>query len=143
MEIIITERDNGTRRVQLQLKPGSKVEQSHRDMCNINQIMKKVNRTGLFPARQDVPTYGDFTGATDFQDAIDRIQKAEDDFLALPSGVRKRFENDPGKLIDFLENPENEAEAVQMGLKPKPDVVSPAPEKAAPAAAGEPEKPSA
>ena len=39
--------------------------------------------------------------------------------MALPAQIRSRFENDPAKLIDFLDNSENLDEAIKLGLVSK------------------------
>lgn len=116
MAQIIQTRSNGTRRVQTKLDPGSKVEKHHRDNCNINNIMRKYHATGQLPQFSNRAIYGDFTSATDFHDAQNRIIQAKENFLMLPSEIRGQFENDPGRMIDFLQDPENRAEAVEMGL---------------------------
>lgn len=125
MKTITTERENGTRRVQILTEGPSVVEQSHRKACNINTIVAKAHKTGLFPERVDSPTYGDFTGTTDFHAAQNRIIKATMDFQMLPSGIRTRFDNDPGKLMDFLQDPDNAAEAIELGLLPQPEITEP------------------
>ena len=43
--------------------------------------------------------------------------QAQQSFESLPSELRGRFENDPAKLIDFLSDERNNAEAVKLGLK--------------------------
>ena len=121
MEILVTERDNGTRRVQIRVTGESKVEQSHKKACDINTIMAKANKTGLFPRRTDRPRYGDFVGTKDFHEALNRVRNAQEEFLLLPSDIRARFENDPGQLVEFLSDPENRSEAEDLGLVPRPE----------------------
>ena len=116
METIITKRKNGSRRVQRKLDQKSKVEQSHRSIVNINSIVARYKQTGYLPDPNVKPTYGDFTKFTDFHDCKNRIQKAHADFLNLSSEIRKRFKNDPGLLIEFLNDPSNRSEAIELGL---------------------------
>lgn len=125
-ETVVSVRQNGTRSVQILIKGDSMTEQSHREKCNINSIMKRYIRTGMAPQIQGA-RYGDFTSCNDFQDAQDRIKKAFSDFMELPSDIRDMFENDPGNLIEFLNDPENEDEAVEMGLLPKKAADTPEP----------------
>ena len=120
MEIITTKRENGSRRVQINTGRESKVEQSHKNECNINTIVAKAHKSGLFPTRTDSPKYGDFSGAMDFHEAHNRINDAQRDFMLLPSEIRNRFENNAGKLIDFINNPDNVEEAIKLGIVPKP-----------------------
>jgi phage internal scaffolding protein len=41
---------------------------------------------------------------------------AESEFAALPAQLRNKFGNDPANLVQFLDNPENRAEAEKLGL---------------------------
>jgi len=116
MQTITTKRKNGSRRVQRKLNQKSRVEQSHRSIVNINSIVARYKKTGYLPDPNVKPTYGDFTQFTDFHDCKNRIQKAHADFLNLSSEIRKRFKNDPGLLIEFLNDPRNRSEAIELGL---------------------------
>lgn len=100
----------------------SRVEQNHRDRCNINTILKKCKKTGLLPSRGDAGYYGDFTGVEDFHSNIQRIEAAQQAFMTLPANVRKEFKNDPGMLLDFLSNSENRQKAIELGILPKPTI---------------------
>lgn len=138
MPVLTKKRKNGTLRVQFQCEGPSKVEQSHRDEVNINSIMAKYQKTGLFPQRTTTPKYGDFSSGIEFHEAMSRIREAERDFLDLPPDIRSRFENDPGQLVDFLNNPENAAEAAELGLIEKPAPAEPSTEIVDPGVPGEP-----
>ena len=50
---------------------------------------------------------------------MNRVIAAQDEFEALPAQIRARFDNDPAKLIEFLENSENRPEAEELGLVEK------------------------
>lgn len=66
-------------------------------------------------------TYGDFSTAPDYMEALHAVQAAEDDFMALPATTRARFENNPANLLRFTSDPENQQEAYDLGLAEKPD----------------------
>jgi phage internal scaffolding protein len=91
-------------------------QQHFKDECDINNILRQFNITGLLPESPLSPRYGDFTGIGDYHTALNRVIAAEDEFMALPAQIRSRFDNDPAKLIDFLENQENKDEAIKLGL---------------------------
>ena len=49
-------------------------------------------------------------------------------FDALPAELRERFENDPGKFVEFCLDPKNKDEAVELGLAVPSPAVSPTPQ---------------
>lgn len=94
----------------------SLAQQHYKDECDINNILRQFNVTGLLPEAPLSPRYGDFTGISDYQTALNAVIAAEDEFMALPANLRTRFENDPKNLIDFLADESNRAEAEKLGL---------------------------
>lgn len=123
----ITKRSSGSRRVQFH--PDSddiRVEQAHGNEQNINTIMKKYRITGVLPDPVLPGVYGDFSGAEDFHTAQDKLIKAKNMFMALPSDLRTTFKNDPGLFLNFVNDPANRAEAQEMGLIPSDDPPKPA-----------------
>jgi len=91
-------------------------EQSHAKECDVNLIIRKYDKTGLidhitkFEAR-----FGDLRGL-DFKEAMDLVTNASSMFEQLPSNIRAKFDNTPEKLLEFMEKPENRAEAIELGL---------------------------
>ena len=116
MPNVVVARDNGSRRVMFACVGESRTEQAHRDEVDINKIVARYQRTGVLPVRSGVAQFGDFSQIGDYHEALDQVMVAERMFHELPSGVRRRFANDPGKLIQFLSDPGNLAEAVSLGL---------------------------
>ena len=51
-----------------------------------------------------------------FQEAMEIVELAKLQFAALDAHVRKRFDNDPAKFLEFAEDPKNGQELVKMGL---------------------------
>ena len=94
----------------------SLAQQHFKDECDINNILRQFNITGLLPEAPLSPRYGDFTGIGDYHTALNQVIAAEDEFMSLPAAIRARFQNDPALLIDFLDNEENRQEAEKLGL---------------------------
>lgn len=94
----------------------SLTQQQFKDETDINNILRQFNITGLLPEAPLSPRYGDFTGIVDYHSALNAVIAAEDGFMALPADLRARFQNDPEQLINFLDNPDNKAEAIKLGL---------------------------
>lgn len=113
----------------------SRTKQSFAAECNINNIMKKYQKTGVLEhIARHAPTYGDFT-PIDYKQAMETVAEANSMFEELPSSVRTRFSNDPAEFLAFVEEPENIDALRDMGLaKPKP----PAPPEPKPPAPPEP-----
>lgn len=88
--------------------------------ADINEIVRRFGLTGQLPDNVRVPQYGDFTGITDFESAMRAVRKAEEDFMELPAELRLRFNNDPQRLMEFLDNDANRDEAVKLGLVSAP-----------------------
>lgn len=102
-------------------KAGRSVTQQHfRDQVNINNIVAKAKRTGVLPKGLKAPYFADISNVPqDYHACLQQIKKTEQLFMALPSKLRKRFENDPQKLVDFCSNDENYVEAMKLGLLPE------------------------
>ena len=91
-------------------------EQSHDRETDVNEIIKKHDKMGIIThVTRFEAKFGDMTGL-DFKEAADLVANAKSQFELLPSDVRKRFENDPGQLLKFMEDPKNRDEAIELGL---------------------------
>ena len=94
----------------------SLAQQHFKDECDINNILRQFNITGLLPESPLSPRYGDFSGIGDYHTALNRVIAAQDEFDALPAQIRARFDNDPANLIEFLDDDANRPEAEALGL---------------------------
>lgn len=94
----------------------SLAQQHYKDECDINNILRQFNITGLLPESPLSPRFGDFTGIGDYHTALNRVMAAQNEFEALPAQIRARFNNDPAQLIEFLDDEKNRPEAEQLGL---------------------------
>lgn len=94
-------------------------QQHFKEECDINTILQKFSVTGILPEAPLSPRYGDFSGIGDYHTALNRVMAAKDEFMLLPAQIRARFENDPAKLIEFLDDEANRSEAEELGLVDK------------------------
>lgn len=123
-------------------------KQSFKDECDINNILKKYEKTGILEHRAKYEgQYADVTGTVDYQTALNTVRDAEAAFMSLPASIRTEFENDPHEFLEFAQNPENEEALIEMGLatpkrsdaSEKPEVPDKeAPEAPEPSEPGEP-----
>ena len=107
-------------------KGRSKTKQSFAKEANINNIMAQYVKTGVLPQGQRKPMFGDFSSGEELQSIMDRVVSAELQFSSLPSDLRNRFNNSAVSLLDYLADPQNEAEAIELGLLPGEDIEPPA-----------------
>lgn len=91
-------------------------QQNFKDECDINYILERFGVTGELPSGVRQPQYGDFTGVTDYQSALNAVIAADEAFMAMPAAVRARFDNDPAKFVDFVADDANYEEAAKLGL---------------------------
>lgn len=95
----------------------SMTKQSFKDECDINNILKKYQKTGLLNhVNQHKGDYTDLTQNVDYHTAQNMIIQAQNSFNSLPSSIRLKFNNDPGQFLDFVHNPDNVDEMKSMGL---------------------------
>lgn len=87
---------------------------------DLTTILRKHLSGQVVPTMRGTARYGDFSNIGTYQDAMEVVLKADNAFYELPSAVRKRFDNDPAKLLDFLQDNNNLDEAVKLGLIDKP-----------------------
>lgn len=99
----------------------SLTKQSFRDECDVNQVMKRFEKTGVIDHQNPrKPVYADVSTFTDYQTSVGIVLRAHEAFEGLPSDIRAQFDNDPGKFLEFFEDPANENKAIELGLIPHP-----------------------
>lgn len=100
----------------------SMTKQSHKDECDIHNILSQFKRTGIIShIKQSGATFDDLPSDIDFQTSLHTVMEAERQFSLLPAKVRARFGNDPSQLLAALQDPNLATELRELGiLKPLP-----------------------
>lgn len=120
MKTIISTRPNGSRRLQVSFEKPSRTKQAFKDECDVNNILKKYQKNHLITHVNSIQgSYGDFTNATDYQEALNSVMLANERFQGLPAHIRQQFNNDPASFIDFISDDQNYDKALQLGLLDK------------------------
>lgn len=99
-------------------KEPSLTRQSEAKDADINNIVARFTQTGMVPV-VEAGRFADVSEVGDFRAVRDHINAVTDEFMQLDARVRARFDNDPARLIDWLADPANEAEAEKLGLVEK------------------------
>jgi len=101
----------------------SVTKQSFQRECDVNVIVSKYLMHGIQPQLSNrVGTFADVSDVGSYQEALNLVNESKLLFDALPSVIRKRFNDNPAVLLDFVDNPSNRDECIKLGLLPKADV---------------------
>ncbi|WNK15003.1 MAG: internal scaffolding protein [Microvirus sp.] len=85
--------------------------------CDVNNIV----RSNMFqPADPSQLRFADVSEVLSYHDSFIVVQKAQQSFATLSAEVRARFNNDTSAYVEFLADPSNANEAIQLGLMPTP-----------------------
>lgn len=117
MKKLITQRKNGTRRVQSVCEGKTLTKQSFKDECNVNNILEKHKNTNVLKVNKQKGEYGDFSNSIDYSDALNLVINANEQFESLPAAIRKQFNNDPVEFLSFCSDEKNYPKMIEMGLK--------------------------
>lgn len=97
-------------------------QQHFADAADMNKIMERYHKTGLLqgpgPGRlvgARKPMFIEVSGES-FHEMLCKVQEIQGQFSGLPSRVRRRFANNPERLLAFLQDPKNLEEAIELGL---------------------------
>lgn len=110
------DRDAASNETALLCEDPSLAQQHMKEESDINTIVTRFGLGYKAPVGLRMPQFGDFTGISDYQEALAALQRAQDDFMKLPATVRSRFNNDPGAFVDFAGDPANLSQLGEMGL---------------------------
>lgn len=101
-------------------------KQAPANEVDINKIIAQYDKTGLITHwNSKEPFYGDVSGITSYAEAVQVVQEAQELFMEYPAEIREKFDNDPAKLIAFLDNKDNKEEAIKLGLVLKEPEIQP------------------
>lgn len=115
-------------RVTIEFPEKGRTKQSFAKEANINDIMAKFRKTGLVEHVRETPgEFADLVGQTDFHTAMNIVAEGNSAFAEMPADIRAKFANDPGQFLDFVTNPANAQELVDMGLAKEVNPPNPAP----------------
>ena len=104
----------------------SMVQVQFQEESEINNILRSHDRNQHIESiHRGNAIYSDFSNITDFTEALEMIQEAKDEFMNIPSDIREKFQNDPGKFYQYASNPDNHDGLVELGLAKKESVAMP------------------
>lgn len=97
--------------------PEEVTKQAPKDECDINRILKQYSKTGLIThLNRGASDFADLPDQSDFQEALNTVQRAQEAFSELPALVRARFGNDPSSFLEAFNDPSRWKELQELGL---------------------------
>lgn len=106
-------------------KEPTKTDQSYKKQCDASYIVQKYATTGqLTHVATRQGQFADVSGVQDLLPSMLVVEKAKTEFMSLPADIRRKFDNSPDKFIEFLADPKNDEQAVELGLKVAPNLDS-------------------
>ena len=104
----------------------TKTEQHHADDLDLNKIFPKFDKAGMARLKSQVTIdenkLVDLVGMDYTKSKMD-LARIETEFNQLPSGVRAKFDNNPGKYHQYLSRPQKASEEVKT-IVPESDTPS-------------------
>lgn len=106
------------RRVFVKNDQPSLTDVSQQKSTDVNEILLRYQKTGeLTHLAANRGTYADISEFTDLHTAMSQVRKAQEGFDSLPATLRARFNNEPIKFIEYLQDPKNLDESIDLGLR--------------------------
>jgi phage internal scaffolding protein len=103
-------------------------QDGYRD-ANINNIVATYGRTGMWSnVNPRAATYGDVSEMLELEQALELVNHANREFMALPAHVRALAGNDPVRLLGMLADPTHVELLKAAGLPFKEPVVGETPQ---------------
>lgn len=85
--------------------------------CDINTLMSRYERTGILPLQSGEGEYLDLTEMpSDLQGILGMMSAAQASFMQLPAIVRKEFDNDPVRFVEYCADKSNLPRLAEWGL---------------------------
>lgn len=102
-------------------------KQSHKDECDIHNILRQYQRTGIIQhINSKQPIFTDLPSNLDYQDSLNLLLDAQEAFSNLPASVRDEFRNDPAAFLAAFSDPSKADRLRELGLlNPRPSSSNP------------------
>lgn len=100
----------------------SMTRQADADGCDVNQIMKRYEKTGILPPYTTPGFFADVSQLGDFHRVTEAVRQCTESFMQLPAELRASFGNDVAAFVNWAGDPANkpELEALIAGAEKPP-----------------------
>lgn len=80
----------------------SRVVQSEKKNCDINNIVARAKQTGQLPVLMGREPIVDLPNQQTYQEMLNTVVNAQQQFARLPSAIRNQFDNKPENMLNAL-----------------------------------------
>ncbi|QCQ84902.1 internal scaffolding protein [Blackfly microvirus SF02] len=101
------------------VKEPSMTKQSFKEECDINNIVRRFEATGIIDHINQAHAQGyyqDLPSGLDLQMGLDMIAQADRAFMSLPADIRAKFDNDAVAFVSYVHDPANQQQLIDWGL---------------------------
>lgn len=115
------QRENGTIGIKTHNLEPSKTDQQYKDEVDVNEIIRRYKKDGIVPHVKNINAqFADVSDIPDLMQGMERIAHAKEEFLRVPASIRAKHKNNVVDFYNWLADPANKEEAVELGLMKKP-----------------------
>lgn len=101
-------------------KSPSRTKSEFKEEADVNNIVAQcIKKAIALPSGERQPMFEDFSSIGTYQDAVNSVAQANEEFSHLPAEIRAKFDHNVQSLLDFMGDPENKEEAIALGLLEK------------------------
>lgn len=102
-------------------------KQSHKQECDIYNILKQYQKTGIINhINTNKPEYIQLPSDIDYQTSLNLLNQADQAFSSLPAKIRDHFSNDPASFLSAFSDPAQVSYLRELGLLNPEPLTSPA-----------------
>lgn len=110
----------------------SLTRQSDASECDVNNIMKRYEKTGMLPPYANPGFFADVSAMGDFRQVVDTVAQTSAIFEQFPAAFRAEFDNDVATFVNWATDPANAGELKSLLEQAPKAPVDPAAAAAAP-----------
>lgn len=93
-----------------------RTKQSFKESADINSVLARYARTGVWTRVARTPLFGDVSFMEDYHTALNRVLAAQDDVRRLPERAKELYDEDPAGYLDRVVDARSRDALVDLGL---------------------------
>ncbi len=100
-----------------------KAKQEFKEECDVNTIVDMYKRGAPLPVQIRPGQFADVSDLGDYKTALETVMEAEEVWNTLPLAVKEAAGGTAAGFVDFVNDPANADQLIELGLVPGPEPV--------------------